>query len=171
MPQYLYHWLIGVIVVIPYVLIWLANKNILNPDIAAYLTGKHSEEGSTINKLSTYLSDIWCYIFLFGLFILGINVFSNNLTIMMFILFVFAYLFVFKAKPSFSLLIFSKTSKGPGIMISGIQTFNLFGQTNANDSVTGVPGEDAELLVRELGAIVADLTQIGDFSINKWKRV
>ena len=173
MPEFLSHWLFGIALMIPYVLVELSERKIIGSDIKTMLigTGEKSQEaplGLTMNRLM-----IWIYLFLVGLMILGLNVFYKNRSIMIFLLFLLVYVYLFRPGQTFSLVIFSKTAKGPGIMISGVQSVSLLGaltgQPNANDPVAGYPGSDAELLIRELGALVSDFRQLGDHVIAKWQ--
>ncbi|MHB8806571.1 MAG: PH domain-containing protein [Anaerolineaceae bacterium] len=89
------------------------------------------------------------------------------------ILIVYFFIFsnVFGKFKTFSLQIRSKTAKGSGILIPGNFALALLsGNTTAVKTMFAGPNEDAGLIVKELGAIILDIQQMGDLGIKKWKK-
>jgi hypothetical protein len=80
------------------------------------------------------------------------------------------YIFTFGRQRTFSLLIGSKTMKDKGIYIPGDSFRLVFTRDNtAVESISAHPAKDAELVVRELGALLLDIRLLGDMGIQKWK--
>jgi hypothetical protein len=44
----------------------------------------------------------------------------------------------------------------------------LSGGASALASLNSYPGQDAEIIVQELGALLTDIHQLGDLGIQKW---
>lgn len=89
------------------------------------------------------------------------------------VLAVYFYIFsnTFSKIQTFSLQIRSRTAKGSGILIPGNFTLALLsGNTTAVKTMFAGPNEDANLIAKELGAMVMDIQQMGDLGISKWKK-
>lgn len=71
-------------------------------------------------------------------------------------------------RPTFSLSVGSKGGSSTPINISGATGIGIF-DVAAGKALTAEPGEEAETLLKELGAVVLDIQMMGDFGINKWK--
>jgi hypothetical protein len=63
----------------------------------------------------------------------------------------------------------------PACIIKNSQRYRINISANLVNGglLTGIPqpAEDAEKVIHELGAIITDIQQMGDLSIEKWKRV
>jgi hypothetical protein len=46
----------------------------------------------------------------------------------------------------------------------------LSGNSTAAQSMFAGPNDDANLIIKELGAMVLDIQQMGDLGIKKWKK-
>ncbi|MGH9425902.1 MAG: hypothetical protein ACRD2L_06295 [Terriglobia bacterium] len=72
-------------------------------------------------------------------------------------------------KQSFTLAIASRTMKDTGIFIPGNSFSFLPGrETIALQGIAARPAEDAGLVIRELGALLLDMQQLGDLGVAKW---
>jgi len=90
---------------------------------------------------------------------------------MMLIIYFFIYRMFFGTNRTFSLQIASKTSQGKGITIRGANGISLFRKDDTPGStIIAKPAEDAELIARDLGALIMDIQQLGDLGIQKWKK-
>lgn len=70
-------------------------------------------------------------------------------------------------RPTMSLAIGSKGGSNTPIAISGLSGVGLY-NTTAMRALTAEPAEDAEGMIRELGAMISDIQSLGDFGIQKW---
>lgn len=98
----------------------------------------------------------------------GIN--PVALFISIFIGFVIYYLAQTIKMTIFNLQVYSSGAAGVAIALSSgaAGLLGLTGQ-NAVKALTANPAQDAEKLVRELGAIVLDVKTLGDMAIQKWQ--
>jgi len=74
----------------------------------------------------------------------------------------------YSRRPTFSLSIGSKGGSSTPINISGATGFGIF-DVAAGKALTAEPAEEAESMLKELGAVILDIQTLGDFGINKWK--
>jgi hypothetical protein len=175
-PKFMYSDALGILSLFPFLFLWLWNKNVFSREIKANilenLSGisdlgfvKHIQAGTFIR--------LFYYLFVYGLYILGLNILPNNSVIFRLLLYVVIYFLVSGRNQAFTLLVFSKSSKGAGIYLPGVQQFRIFSfrtnESTAADTMSGSPARDSELVVKELGAIITDLKQMGDFAIEKWQ--
>ncbi|MBQ7005501.1 MAG: hypothetical protein IJN68_03635 [Clostridia bacterium] len=81
---------------------------------------------------------------------------------------------MFCIRPNLVMIIKTKATS-PGVDIRRKKTgiFSFFGGAKEEDDHTGyteiVPEPDAEVSIRELGALIHDIQQLGDFSIEQWE--
>jgi hypothetical protein len=80
------------------------------------------------------------------------------------------FMTIFGRQPVFSLLIGSKSMQGSGIFIPG-SAFRLsfLWDRTAVESLAGSPAVDAPAVARELGALLTDIRQLGEFGLQKWQ--
>lgn len=71
-------------------------------------------------------------------------------------------------RPTFSLSVGSKGGASTPINISGATGLGIF-DVAAGKALSAEPGDEAEILLKELGAVVMDIQMLGEFGINKWK--
>ena len=75
--------------------------------------------------------------------------------------------FWYARRPTFSLEINSKGGASTPINISSISgLLNI----SAGKSLNAEPAEDAENMLKELGALILDIQMLGDYGIDKWKK-
>lgn len=177
LPQFLTGWIISILLIIPYCIVFLFEKEILNKDIkerAIQQLKDSSINGLIQNKENGSFMAIYQTMFVVGLIFLSWNIgmrteLFNNARIFSYVIVFCSYLIIYflliGRQRGFFLHVSSKTAKGTGINISA----NLVN----GGLLTGIPqpAEDAEKVIHELGAIITDIQQMGDLSIEKWKRV
>mgnify|MGYP000083850876 CR=1 FL=1 len=84
------------------------------------------------------------------------------------IIYVLICLFWYARRPTFSLSVNSKGGLSTPINISGATGIGIF-DVAAGKALTAEPAEEAEKLLKELGAVVLDIQTLGDLGISKWK--
>lgn len=85
------------------------------------------------------------------------------------ILFLF-FLIQYAKRPTFSLAICSKGGSSTPISISGASGLGIF-NISAGKALNAEPADEADPLLKELGAIILDIQTLGDFGIAKWKNL
>jgi hypothetical protein len=176
LPQFLTGWVLSILLVIPYCIALLFEKEILNKDIkerAVQQLQNSSISGFIQKKDSSFFMGIFQTLFVVGLVFLSWNIgmrtdlVYNALLISYIVIFgsyLLIYFMLFGRQRGFFLQVSSKTAKGTGINISA----NLLN----GGFLTGapLPAEDAELVVYELGAILTDIQQMGEIGVQKWNK-
>jgi hypothetical protein len=76
--------------------------------------------------------------------------------------------FWYARRPTMSLSVGSKGGSSTPIAISGISGFGIL-NTSASKALSAEPAEDAESLLKELGALIMDIQVLGDLGINQWQ--
>ena len=76
--------------------------------------------------------------------------------------------YLWAKKEAFSLLINTKGGDGNVVYIAGFSPF-AGGNTAASRALTAMPGRDSEQLLKEIGAVILDVQNLGDYGIDKWK--
>lgn len=71
-------------------------------------------------------------------------------------------------KKAFSMLINTKGGNGNVVYIAGLSPFGG-GNGAAARALTAEPARDSDLLMREIGALVLDIQNLGDNAIEKWQ--
>lgn len=82
-------------------------------------------------------------------------------------IYVLVTLYWYAKRESISLAIGSKGGSSTPITISGTAAFGLF-NTAALQALTAEPAENAEVMIKELGAVITDIQQLGNVGIDKW---
>lgn len=176
LPNFLTGWVISSLLILPYSLAFLFEKEILNKEIKdkALQQLQNSAVGEFIKKKdSNYFLGIFQILFVIGLVFLSWNIgmrtdLKYNAVFVSYVVIFGSYLLIYfiliGQQKGFYLEVNSRTSVGTGINIST----NLLN----GGLLTGVPqpAEDAEIVVNELGAIVTDIQQMGDLGVEKWKQ-
>jgi len=83
-------------------------------------------------------------------------------------LYALACMFWYARRPTMSLTVGSKGGSSTPIAISGISSFGLY-NTSASKALSAEPAEDAEALLKELGALIMDIQVMGDLGIKRWR--
>lgn len=181
LPPALTGWVISILLVIPYMIIFLVDKRILNQEIIDKffdnLAGIPLETVIKREHSDTFRS-IFNYMFIVGAVLLSWNLVFRAFhglgfiigNVLMLILYFFIYRLIFGQDRTFSLQIASKSSQGKGITIMGASGITLFRSDDTPGSaIIAKPAEDAELIARDIGALIMDIQQLGDLGIKKWK--
>lgn len=77
-------------------------------------------------------------------------------------------LFWYARRETMSLTIGSRGGANTPIVITGATIFGFF-NTAALKALTAEPANEADILIRELGALISDIQTLGDEGISKWK--
>jgi hypothetical protein len=85
------------------------------------------------------------------------------------VIYIFICIINYARRPTFTLGIGSKGGSSTPINISGASGLGIF-DVAAGKALTAEPAEQAEEMLKELGAIIMDIQSMGDFGINKWKK-
>ena len=182
LPSFLTSYWMVALLIIPYAFLWLLNSNILNDQlkesIQEPLENLLPDRFKDDQNLGTYLHYARIPLYL-GLAILGWRLaFTTNFGlgtpiiagIISFAFYVYIFMDFFGRRNSFSLEIGSKSMKEAGIFIPGDSLQILPGRnTTALQGLGGSPAEDSSQVIRELGALLMDIQQLGDLGIEKWK--
>lgn len=83
-------------------------------------------------------------------------------------LYALACIFWYARRPTFSLAIHSKGGSSTPISISGASGLGLF-DAAAGKALNAEPAKDAEMMLKQLGALILDLQQMGTFGMEKWQ--
>lgn len=81
-------------------------------------------------------------------------------------------LYRYSRKPAFSLSIFSKSSANAIVEIAAPSPLPFQGKSGSPTSkaLTGKPDRDSLLVLQELGAVILDIQNLGEYGIEKWKK-
>lgn len=181
LPSFLISYWFALLLMLPAAFIWLMRTNILSRafkdqilDIVGSIVDRGAETPPDLESYYTFAR----IPFYLGLAILGWRLaFSSELGLgasfapFLILLAIYAYIFMdlVGRRSSFTIQIGSKTAKDTGIFIPG-DSFNFLPgrETTALQGLGARPAEDAGRVIRELGALVMDMQQLGDHAIQKW---
>jgi hypothetical protein len=79
-------------------------------------------------------------------------------------------LYRFARKPSFSLLIHSRSASNSIVRITGPSPLGAANSAAAK-ALTAKPAKDSLLVLKEVGALVLDIQMLGEFGMEKWRSV
>jgi len=181
LPGFFTSWGFAILLMLPYLLFWLFNSGWLSEDAKKRLTTsvRNATQGRTENADVNRYRPAARILFLIGLAILAWAIArtpilwygAQMVAIGLLALAYFGlFMTIFGRQESFSLLIGSKSMQGSGIYIPG-SSFRLsfLRGKSAAESLTGSPSVDAPTLARELGALLTDIRQLGEFGLQKWQ--
>lgn len=181
LPKFLTDWVFSIILILPYLVGLLFEKNIINKDIGDRII--QNLEGTSLDSIlkkknSTFYMGVFKILFLVGMALFAWNLVNEprlarqgglfNNVILLGAYFVI-YILTIGRNRSFGLQVASKTSGSSGIKVQGNSFVALFSKNNnPGQTINANPAEDAEAIARDLGAIVLDIQQLGDLGIQKW---
>lgn len=179
LPGFLTHWAVALFLMVPYGLVFLFERQILNPQLRnQFLENLKDVPGSTLwkEKEPGFFIGIFRILFFIGLDLLAWNIVQSLLRsapligfLIVLVVAVIIYRLFFGRFKVFSLQISSRTAKDSGITIAGMPILGLLGGDHtAAQTLQAGPGSDAEIIVRDLGAMLTDIRQLGDLGIQKW---
>ena len=173
-------WIMGVILMLPYLFALLFEKNILSQEFRQQIFNSIDQiPGSEIlrKRDRAYYMGLFRLFFWGGVALVTWNIvqstgliqFSPLAFLVLAVVYYFIYRVIFGRIRSFNLTISSRSPKNAGITIPGNPIGLLLGGDAAVQSLYSGPGQDAEQIVRELGALLTDIRQLGDLGIQKWR--
>lgn len=182
LPEFFVSYWMVFILSLPFGLISLLKSNLLNEQIKTQIFESLDNIFKGTFRVNRDLNNYLPYVripFYLGLSILGWRLaFSSNVgsgaSFIPWLLLLVIYGYIFfnwvGRRVSFSLQIGSKTMKDSGIYIPGDSFQLLPGRgSTALQGLGGSPAEDAGKVIRELGALLMDMQQLGEHAIEKWK--
>lgn len=72
-------------------------------------------------------------------------------------------------KEAFSVIINTKGGNGNVVYIAGLSPF-ASANTAASKALNASPGVDSERMLKEIGAVILDIQNMGEYGIEKWKK-
>jgi hypothetical protein len=180
-PPFFTSWAFSILLVIPYGVALLFEKNIISQDVQQQFEQniKSIPGGDLLARRDRgYYLGIFRFVFLAGLALIAWNISKvpelQELSIIAFLLIGIAYFMIYRTVfgqiRNFNLAVSSRSPKNAGIIIPGNPINVLLGgDTAAIQSLFSGPGQDAERVVTELGAVLTDIRQLGDLGIKKWQ--
>ncbi|MCI0558929.1 MAG: hypothetical protein MN733_10570 [Nitrososphaera sp.] len=183
LPRFFISYWVVALLILPFVVTWLFSSNILSDQLKervfGFLDSLFQGKFKLKRDMRVYLPYTRIPLY-FGLAILGWRLaFTTNFGLIppviswILLLAVYGYIFmnVVGRRHSFSLQIGSKTMKDTGIFLPGDSFHLLPGrETTTLQGLGASPAADASLVIRELGALLMDMQQLGDLGIEKWKK-
>lgn len=76
--------------------------------------------------------------------------------------------FMYARRETMSLVVGSKGGSSTPIIVSGVTGFGFY-NTAALKALNAEPAQDAETMIKELGALIADVQTLGDLGLQKWQ--
>jgi hypothetical protein len=182
LPQFVTGWFVAIFLTLPYLFTLLFDKNILSQEFQQqFFQSINQIPGSTLlrRKDRLYYTGLFRLLFWIGVALMSWNLLRNSelsqFSVFTFLLFGVVYYFLYRAifgrVRIFNLTISSRSPKHAGISIPGNAISFLLGGDAVVQSIYAGPGQDADRIVSELGAILTDIRQLGDFGIQKWTRM
>ena len=180
LPEFMTHWLFDFFLMVPFIVIWLMEKNILNQELFDQIL-KNLEVGKegqrTIGKPGETLRKVLKVVFIVGL-VLFVTSLVNNLGgslgflkfIIPLVIFTLIYLSFVGFTYEFGLFVSARSASGSGLTIKSDNFQALFGKGSISKPGQIIPTADSYTVARELGALVMDLQQAGDLAVEKWSQ-
>jgi hypothetical protein len=175
LPSFLISYWFAALLILPYLLIWLLKGNILNDQLKEQVI--KTLANAKLNQDLSHYQPTARILLAVGLAILAwrlaFTTIGMSFIAWLILLIIYGYIFLTTVgrRHTFSLQIGSKTMKDAGIYIPGDSLNLLFNrESTALQGLGSRPAEDAPQVIRELGALLLDIRQLGDLGIEKWKQ-
>jgi len=182
LPAFFTSWLFAVLLMLPHGVLWLFSSKWLSEDVkkqvGASLRNIARDRADSIDvdrfrPAARVLFLIGLAIFVWEIAHVVIETTGGGIVVaigLLLLAYFGLFMTIFGRQPVFSLLIGSKSMQGSGIFIPG-SAFRLsfFGDKTAIESLAGSPAVDAPTVARELGALLTDIRQLGEFGVQKWQ--
>lgn len=181
LPRFFTGWFVIVLFVLPYGIGLLFQKGIISESIRTQIM-EQLDQTPAGKYLKQRDADFYMRIF-YVMFIIGAVLaawriaFTTRLAFQAPIVsyaliagvYFWLYLTYFGKQRAFSLVVASRTAQGSGIFIPGNSFSLVLGRDKtAMQSLSAGPAADAELIVKELGAVLTDIRLLGDMGVQKW---
>lgn len=172
LPSFLVHYVTALLIMLPFGILWLLGSELVSPGLRGkvldWLDSLAPGAFKVDRDVKKYLPYARPPLYL-GLVIFGYL--AGWLVLLLILAFVILSVFG-GTQRTFSLLVGSKTMKDTGIFIPG-DTLSLlsFRDTTALQALEAKPAADTDEVIRDLGAMVMDIQQLGDLGVQKWQVV
>jgi hypothetical protein len=180
LPEFVRSWPFAVLLMLPYALLVFIKSNYASEALKTQTleTLDKLTQAKTAREIVEYTKYVQIPFYI-GLLILVWVISTGGIlgirgmaigSIVLIATYVVIFFLLFGRHQSFSLAIGSKAAKEAAIYIPG-DSFRLFfrGNTTALESLEAGPAADANLIIRELGAMLLDIKILGDHGIEKWR--
>ncbi len=179
LPEFMTHWLFGLFLMLPFIIVWLMEKNILNQDLFDRILSNlemDKDKRKTISAPGETLRKVLRTIFIIGLVLFVAGILNNyelsrSLGVLRFVLplvvFTYVYISVIGFQNQFGLSVSARSASGSGLTIRSNTFQSLFGKGMSTPGKI-IPTADSYTVAKELGALVLDLQQAGDLAVEKW---
>lgn len=179
LPEFMTHWLFGLFLMLPFIIVWLMEKNILNQDLFDRVLSNlemDKDNRKTISAPGETLRKVLRTIFIIGLVLFVAGILNNyelsrSLGVLRFVLplvvFTYVYISVIGFQNQFGLSVSARSASGSGLTIRSNTFQSLFGKGMSTPGKI-IPTADSYTVAKELGALVLDLQQAGDLAVEKW---
>ena len=179
LPEFMTHWLFGLFLMLPFIIVWLMEKNILNQDLFDRILSNlemDKDNRKTISAPGETLRKVLRTIFIIGLVLFVAGILNNyelsrSLWVLRFVLplvvFTYVYISVIGFQNQFGLSVSARSASGSGLTIRSNTFQSLFGKGMSTPGKI-IPTADSYTVAKELGALVLDLQQAGDLAVEKW---
>lgn len=180
LPEFMTHWLFGFFLMVPFVIVWLMEKNILNQDLFDRILNNleiNKEGQHIVGKPRESLRKVLRTIFLIGLVLFVASVINNyefarSLGILRFVfplvIFGYVYISILGFNNEFGLFVSARSASGSGLTVKSNSFNTLFGKDSITIPGKIIPAADSYTVAKELGALVLDLQETGDLAVEKW---
>ncbi len=182
LPEFMTHWFFGFLLMVPFIIVWLMEKNILNQDLFDRILKNLEIDKAgqrTIGQPGETLRKVLRTIFLIGLVLIVGSIVNNyELTsslgflkyIIPLIVFGYVYISLLGFHDEFGLFVSARSASGSGLTIKSNSFQSLFGKDSITTPGKIIPAADSFTVAKELGALVMDLQQAGDLAVEKWSQ-
>jgi hypothetical protein len=181
LPVWMTSWGINILLMLPFGIFLLIQKRVINQEITekVLINVKDNQVVKYLKKKdASFYGAIFQVLFFIGLIFFLWNIryrteLGRELALVSLLLLIGIYFWIYMVylgrHRTFSLAITSRTAKNSGIYIPGNPLSFLWGRdSTAVNTLMAGPGRDAQTVIKELGAVLTDIQQMGDLGIQKW---
>lgn len=176
LPDFMTHWLFGFLLMLPFIIVWLMDKNILNQNLFDRILNNlevNKESQPTIGEPDEALRKALKIVFMIGLALFVTSIINRMggyiRYVIPLVIFTYIYLTIIGLNREFGLFVSARSASGSGLKIRS-NSFLTFGKDAISSPGKIIPTADSYTVARELGALVMDLQQTGDLAIEKWSQ-
>lgn len=181
LPDFFTSWIFAFLLMLPMGVAWLLTSNLLNEEVREQVFGTLDQQlQGRVTVPRERLMDqpyiripFWIGVAILAWYLAIQSRFLGQVPFLNYVILIIAYFLIYLATIGrhrmFSLMIGSKTMKDTGIFIPG-DSFHLISRgSTAIGAMSAAPAMHAEQIVRELGAILMDIRQMGDMGAERWQ--
>lgn len=179
LPEFMTYWLFGFFLMLPFIIVWLMEKNVLNQDLFDRIMSNlemNKENRRTIGAPGETLRKVLRTIFIIGLVLFISSILNNNelssslgilRNVIPLVVFSYVYISLIGFQDQFGLSVSARSASGSGLTIRSNSFLSLLGKDPSTPGKI-IPTADSFTVAKELGALVMDLQQAGDLAVQKW---